>query len=649
MILAKYGVACIVSFPLIKAGSNNFAGTGDYTEASGDVKIIKDRTAGGANPTNSLGANLVGNSTEWALQLTAAEMQAKEIVIKIADATTKAIEDTQINIYTYGDANAWMPFDLGTATQSVNLASILGTALTESTAGWIANAFKTFFNIGSPTGTVNTIPTVSNLTNAPSNGDFTATMKASITTAATAATPSVTVSDKTNFSLSSAGIGAIWAYATSTITTAGSIGKWILDNLNATVSSRSTYAGADTSGTTTLLSLLTPTRAALLDNLNVGGPVASQADINAINQSASKRILLATVAQYERPESGTVTYTVEARTFDGDGAATNADTTPTLTANGMLSGSLSGNLASATNPATGVYRWSYTVASSAVLEQVRFDVSATIGGSAFTLSCYTQTVDLVASTWTGADRTKLEAIFDKLPANAIADQSLLATAIDALPTNSELSTALASSDDATLAAIAALNNLSEVQVQAAAAAALAAYDVATTTNTDGLQGILNKFDQMVEFVGTDWRFRDVSLAMAPVTPEGPTAEEIRIEIDTHSTQLAQIVERTALLPDNPAAEGSQMALVPSAIAPETLSTAAGNKIADHVHRRSWSLLEASSDGDTLSKDSSYGAARQIQKSSVSGNTLTIQKTNGTTLGTRTVSTSPTAEPVTGVN
>jgi hypothetical protein len=41
-----------------------------------------------------------------------------------------------------------------------------------------------------------------------------------------------------------------------------------LDNLDATVSSRSTYAGADTAGTTTLLSRLDVTRAGLLDNLS---------------------------------------------------------------------------------------------------------------------------------------------------------------------------------------------------------------------------------------------------------------------------------------------------------------------------------------------------------------------------------------------
>lgn len=97
----------------------------------------------------------------------------------------------------------------------------------------IQNGLATPTNI-----TGGTITTVTNLTNAPTNGDFTATMKSSITTAATSATPSVTVSDKTGFSLSSAGVQAIWDALTSALTTVGSIGKLLVDNINATISSR---------------------------------------------------------------------------------------------------------------------------------------------------------------------------------------------------------------------------------------------------------------------------------------------------------------------------------------------------------------------------------------------------------------------------
>ncbi|MDH3267856.1 MAG: hypothetical protein OEM46_03275, partial [Ignavibacteria bacterium] len=89
------------------------------------------------------------------------------------------------------------------------------------------------------------IATVANLTNAPTNGDLTATMKTSVTTAATAATPAVTVSDKTGFSLSTAGILAIWNQLTSALTTASTIGKLLVDNINATISSRSSHVAAD--------------------------------------------------------------------------------------------------------------------------------------------------------------------------------------------------------------------------------------------------------------------------------------------------------------------------------------------------------------------------------------------------------------------
>jgi hypothetical protein len=98
---------------------------------------------------------------------------------------------------------------------------------------------------------VTLVTTTTNLTNAPTAGDFTATMKTSLN----AATPAVTVSDKTGFSLSTAGILSVWHQPVSTIVTVGTIGLQVKTNLDATISSRgtSTYAGSDTPGTTTLL------------------------------------------------------------------------------------------------------------------------------------------------------------------------------------------------------------------------------------------------------------------------------------------------------------------------------------------------------------------------------------------------------------
>jgi len=122
------------------------------------------------------------------------------------------------------------------ATDAIGAAQLAADAVTEIQSG-----------LATPTNiTAGTITTVTNLTNAPTSGDFTATMKTSITTAATAATPSVTVSDKTGFSLSSAGVQAIWDKLTSALTTSGSIGKLIVDNLNATISSVYSRLGAPT-------------------------------------------------------------------------------------------------------------------------------------------------------------------------------------------------------------------------------------------------------------------------------------------------------------------------------------------------------------------------------------------------------------------
>lgn len=166
---------------------------------------------------------------------------------------------------------------------------------------------------------------------------------------------------------------------------------------------------------TTLLGRITAARAGYWDNLNVGGAVASQADINAINQSASRRVILATVGQYERPESGSTVYTIEARTYSDDGVPMDATGTPTLAATGQTTGDLAANLGSITNPAVGVYRWQYTVANSATLEPVRFDFSAVVDGDTIPMSVYTQVCDFVAATFTTADRTKLEAIHGKLP------------------------------------------------------------------------------------------------------------------------------------------------------------------------------------------------------------------------------------------
>jgi hypothetical protein len=89
------------------------------------------------------------------------------------------------------------------------------------------------------------------------------------------------LTDKIGFALSAAGVQAIWDALTANLTTVGSIGKRLADDIDATISSRSTYAGGDTAGTTTLLGRLTAGRATNLDNLDA--TVSSRSTLTAAN------------------------------------------------------------------------------------------------------------------------------------------------------------------------------------------------------------------------------------------------------------------------------------------------------------------------------------------------------------------------------
>ena len=105
-------------------------------------------------------------------------------------------------------------------------------------------------------------------------------------------------------------------------------------------------------------------------------------------------------------------------------------------------------------------------------------------------------------------------------------------------------------------------------------------------------------------------------------------------------------------------DGGRLDLLLDAILDDTgtagvaLSAAVCNKVADHVRRRTQANVELSSDGDTLSLLSEYGFIQQAQESNTTDTpgSLTVKKTDGTTtLGTRTIATDASADPVTGVS
>ena len=85
-----------------------------------------------------------------------------------------------------------------------------------------------------------------------------------------------------------------------------------------------------------------------------------------------------------------------------------------------------------------------------------------------------------------------------------------------------------------------------------------------------------------------------------------------------------------------------------AITADAISSAAGNKIADHTLRRAWSSAAASANGDAKSFRSLLGAvAKLVNRLAISGTTLTIYESDdSTSLGSQALTTSTSATPIT---
>jgi hypothetical protein len=131
-----------------------------------------------------------------------------------------------------------------------NLSQILGTALTE-TAGQIAAGFKKFFNIATPASTMDSLTLVATATSVTNgvtvstNNDKTGYALTSAYDAAKTASQAgdamtLTSGERTNIA------AAIWNALTSGLTTVGSIGKLLVDNLDAAVSTRATPSDVPT-------------------------------------------------------------------------------------------------------------------------------------------------------------------------------------------------------------------------------------------------------------------------------------------------------------------------------------------------------------------------------------------------------------------
>lgn len=250
------------------------------------------------------------------------------------------------------------------------------------------------------------------------------------------------VTTKSGYSLSSGGIAAIFATLTNTLTTVGSVGKLIVDNLNAAVGSiptnplltndsRLNNLNAPIGSIPTNPLLTTDSR---LNNLNA--PIGSiptnpllttDARLNNLDATISSRSVYAGAdtngtttllsrltsgratnldfldaaissvlsgitglnnlsakcnlfgsALLEVPETGSIVYEFNLVVKDDEDKLVNLDAAPTVTATNAAGTNRSGNLSAVTTVATGRYRFTYTVASTHAKESLRIEASGTV-------------------------------------------------------------------------------------------------------------------------------------------------------------------------------------------------------------------------------------------------------------------------------
>jgi hypothetical protein len=235
-----------VTFPIFDADGDFVSGASAL-----DSEVSIDGAAF-ADCTNE--ATEIGTSGIYYLDLTSGEMNGDTIAVQVKTSTSGA-KTAPIIMYPQesGDIKVDIQSAAGTAWASgaITASAIAADAITAAKIADGAIDAATF-----AAGAINAAAIAADaITDAKVAADVTI---ASVTGAVGSVTAGVTVTtnnDKTGYGLSAAAIQAIWDALTAALTTVGSVGKLLVDNLNATVSSRlasasiSLAAGAVTVGT----------------------------------------------------------------------------------------------------------------------------------------------------------------------------------------------------------------------------------------------------------------------------------------------------------------------------------------------------------------------------------------------------------------
>lgn len=413
------------------------------------VRVETDNDVTVTDVTSSLNnlAALTTAHTDWGLLEVSSTLAPGLYRLDLADAVFAAgAWSAVVYVMITTSAAAASPMEFVLVPQApidgVDVKSVLGTALTEGAGGRLAGGMVKFFNVAAPTGTLNSIP---DAVAGASGGLLIAGSNAGTTFGALTVTGTMTLG-----ALTCSGAAAFQStLAVSGATTFAAVTASGTVTFNAfTVTNAFTIGGVGSVA-------LTSARAGYLDNLNIGGNVASSAEATAIQNNT--RVVRVVPEDIELPSAGTRTYRIELLLYDDTGGMEAPDSAPTIVLVNQAGTDRSARLDSATMALveTGRYRAIYTSTAGDTKEQLVWTFSVVEGGNTRKYGNTSYVTDAVATDFTSADRAKLDTLHDtRLTAGRAANLDNLDATVSDLPTNAELATALGTADDAVLAQVA---------------------------------------------------------------------------------------------------------------------------------------------------------------------------------------------------
>jgi len=249
---------------------------------------------------------------------------------------------------------------------------------------------------------------------------------------------------------------------------------------------------------------VTSARQGYLDNLNIGGLVASQSEVTSVQNNT--RVVRTVPSVIERPDSGTLVIPVELLLYDAIGNMEAPDAAPTLAVTNQAGTSRNDHLDSTTLAlvSTGRYKALYTVQAADTLEPLYFTFSVVEGGATRVFSNVAVLVDTSAVDFTAADRTKLERLDTDLTTARAAKLDFLTGAV-----------ALEASITALKGAGWTNESLKAIYDQVILRLLTSGYTAPDNAGIGSIQTVTNKLSDMITGASPDYAFDTAALANAP--------------------------------------------------------------------------------------------------------------------------------------